>query len=454
MGNGRQNGNVSVSASTEALTANAAKMVDQEAEMAAVGAAILGAGTDVLPECRDILGDEGEEITEPDLRVLWQHTVALHEAAEPVDLVTLMARVRHTENGRTSQVEQVAIEAVSSVPSSRSGAFYAKIVADLGRRRKAATIALELINELAVNPEFDSAMAEKIASLRELVDTRKKISTLKGDAGELSRIIDEDVRLIPTGIGLIDGVIGGLRRGSLSVLAARTSVGKTSFGLTICRNMAAREDNKVRSLFVSAEMTKWELYFRMMSAVSDYATDDFVCEQVCKDDVKKLIRKCSLSDEGSGLHIADDIDSIDDVENRVELAAMRDGVTNVVVDYVQLLTTSGKYRDNRNMELTTISRRLKKLAKRCNVSILNLSQFNRNVDRREDPTPMLSDLRDSGAIEQDADIVMALYRDKRPEAGKVNWVCLKNRQGPVGRRIQLLFDASRMVVKEGPTING
>jgi len=243
-----------------------------------------------------------------------------------------------------------------------------------------------------------------------------------------------------TGFLELDEITDGLNPGDLIVVAARPSMGKTAFVLGLTRNVAESHDLAV--CFFSLEMSKEQLHYRLVSSESGIPSGKLRRGNINKGEFEKI---SSAIGTLSGLKIGIDDGcalSIEDIEKKVEkFASDNPNLGLIAIDYLQIMESE----DNRNLGIAKITRRLKALAKKYNIPVIVLSQLSRAVEQRNDKRPMLSDLRDSGGIEQDADIVMFLYREdyytpNTPERGMCEVIVAKNRNGPIGTA-KLLFEA-------------
>lgn len=369
----------------------------------------------------------------------------LSDRGEPVDLVTVTSELANLklleEVGGVSYLSDVA----GSVPTAANIEYYAKIVEEKSilRRliRTATNIAQEgysredevagLLNEaekqiLEVSQRKNSGVFQNIKDV--LVKTYDNIETLHNRKGEVTGI--------ETGFTELDKMTAGFQRNDLIIIAARPSVGKTAFALNIAQNVAtkARENVAIFSLEMGAE----QLVMRMLCAEGNINAQNLRTGQLTADDWSKLTMAMgSLSN--AGIYI-DDTPGIRVSEIRSKCRRLRQesGLGMILIDYLQLIQGSGRGGgENRQQEVSEISRSLKALARELEVPVIALSQLSRGVEQRQDKRPMMSDIRESGSIEQDADIVGFLYRDdyydKESENKNIIEIILaKQRNGPVG----------------------
>lgn len=250
---------------------------------------------------------------------------------------------------------------------------------------------------------------------------------------------DGNITGVPTGLSLVDMKLSGLQQSQLILLAARPAMGKTALGLTIAWN-AAKAGKSVG--FFSLEMSSLQLNYRLISMVSLIELDQVMNGrikdhewQLLFDSVKEIASKDLYVDETPAI-------SLSEMRSKLKRLKAEKGLDLVVIDYLQLMTAEG-YKENRQNEIASISRGLKSLSKELNCPILSLAQLSREADKRADHRPILSDLRESGAIEQDADVVMLLYREDyyneedNPNIAKI--IVAKHRNGSTGT-LDLFFN--------------
>lgn len=246
---------------------------------------------------------------------------------------------------------------------------------------------------------------------------------------------------IPTGFSELDRMTAGFQRNDLIIVAARPSVGKTAFALNIAQNVATKTDENV-AIF-SLEMGAEQLVMRMLCAEGNIDAQNLRTGNLTPDDWGKLTMAMgSLSN--AGIYI-DDTPGIrvSDIRAKCRRLKQEKGLGLIIIDYLQLIQGSGRNRENRQQEVSEISRSLKALARELEVPVIALSQLSRSVEQRQDKRPMMSDIRESGSIEQDADIVAFLYRDdyyntESENKNIIEIIIAKQRNGPVGT-VQLAF---------------
>jgi replicative DNA helicase len=409
-------------------------------------------------------------------RILYEVILSLAERHIPVDLLTVQEELR-----RRDQLEEIGglpalVQIVESVPTASNAEYYARIVEEKAILRRLIRAAHDIL-QLADDPELE---------LQDVIDRAEQaiFSVAQRRLGRYFSPIDrlllqalehiERVQLsgrgilgIPTHFPALDYKTSGLQPSELIILAARPSVGKTALALNIAENVALRENRPV-ALF-SLEMSREQLVQRMLCSQAGVSGNRIRHGTLTEEDwerlqmaAERLFRAPIFIDDTSGLSV---------LEMRAKcrrLKAERNDLALIVIDYLQLIRSHSRRAENRNQEIGEIARALKGLAREFEVPVLVLSQLSRAVERREEKRPILSDLRDSGSIEAEADVVLFIHRpnrrgdelddDEPREAGvvpteEVEIIIAKQRNGPTGR-ISLGFQPafSRFVTLERATI--
>lgn len=392
-------------------------------------------------------------------QIIFQTIVDLHEKKIPIDLTTLTSELN--SNNKINEVGGVSYIAdlLSIVPSAANVESYIKIVEDNSMLRNVITTS-ENISKLAYehNGEVSDILDEVENKIVGIIGNRRTsefrsiqevLSSFQSNLDLLSKS-NRDITGIPTGYIDFDRLTSGLHENQLIILAARPAVGKTAFALNIAANVATANPDKTVALF-ELEMSAEQLASRMVSSLGHIDGRKLISGNLVNEDWLKVNEaKSQLS--RSKLFISDDVGStVGDIKSKCRrLATSENGLDLIIIDHLQLLSMGGNYGNNRQAEMTDISRNLKKLAMELHVPIIALSQLSRGVESREDKRPKMSDLRESGAIEQDADIVMFLYRDdynktseqlEAPDPSIVELILAKHRQGATGK-VDLLFHKS------------
>ncbi|MCH3921722.1 replicative DNA helicase [Limosilactobacillus sp.] len=437
---------------------------DIEAEKAVLGAAFLS---------KNALADAMEYLQPADFykrahQIIFKKMVELNDDDQPIDVVTIKSALdkdKQTENvGGMVYLAELA----DAVPSAANVTFYAKIVHDKAVRRNLINTATKIINEgyaddndttdlldsaeqsiLHVSESNDQNGFQDIETV--LNQTMNHIEALSGN--------DSDVTGLETGYPQLDKMTTGFHPDELIIIAARPAVGKTAFALNIAQNVATKTNNAV-AIF-SLEMGAESLVNRMLCAEGNIDANHLRTGNLTSDEWESLFFAAGTLSNAQ-IYI-DDTAGIKVAEIRARCRRLKKENKNlglIVIDYLQLI--EGSNPDNRQQEVSEISRQLKKLAKELEVPVIALSQLSRGVEQRQDKRPVLSDIRESGSIEQDADIVSFLYRDDYYEhdegddddnnqggggndddsnVSEVEVIVEKNRSGPRGT-VKLLFAKS------------
>ena len=413
----------------------------EEAEQSVVGSMLMD--KDAILVASEII--TGEDFYAKQYGIVFDACVELYNEGKPVDLITLQDRLREKDvPPEVSRLEFVR-ELLTSVPTSANVKYYAEIVREKSMLRRLIKVTDEISNTCY-------AGKEKLEDILET--TEKKVFDLvsKGDTGEfvpirqvvinaLDRIeaaskTKGNVTGIPTGFIDLDYKLSGLQRSDLVLIAARPSMGKTAFVLNIAQHVAFRQNLAV-AIF-SLEMSKEQLVNRLFSLESHVDAQVLRNGNLTDTDWEKLIEGAGTI--GSSRMIIDDTSgiSISEMRSKCRKYKLEQGLDLIIIDYLQLMSGSGgRKNESRQQEISEISRSLKGLARELNVPVIALSQLSRAVEQRTDKRPMLSDLRESGAIEQDADVCMFIYRDDyyNPDTEDKNIaeiIIAKQRNGPIG----------------------
>lgn len=437
---------------------------DIEAEKAVLGAAFLS--KNALADAMEYL--QPEDFYKRAHQIIFAKMVALNDDDQPIDVVTIKSALdkdKQTENvGGMVYLAELA----SSVPSAANVAFYAKIVHDKAVRRNLINTATKIINEgyaddndttdlidqaeQSILHVSESNNQDGFQNIQQVLNSAMNhIESLSGN--------DSDITGLETGYPQLDRMTTGFHPDELVIIAARPAVGKTAFALNIAQNVATKTDKTV-AIF-SLEMGAESLVNRMLCAEGNIDANHLRTGNLTSDEWESLFFAAGTL---SNAHLyIDDTAGIKVAEIRARCRRLKKETGNlglIVIDYLQLI--EGNNPDNRQQEVSEISRQLKKLAKELEVPVIALSQLSRGVEQRQDKRPVLSDIRESGSIEQDADIVSFLYRDDYYEHGdgdddqqdggqngggddsnvsEVEVIIEKNRSGPRGT-VKLLFAKS------------
>lgn len=413
---------------------------NHEAEQSVLGAiflepqALITAAEVVMPE--DFYRVAHQRIFETMLR--------LSDQGKAIDVVTvteeLSAKKELEDVGGISYISEIA----NAVPTAANIGHYAKIVEEKSILRRLIRVATTIVEDgFSREDEVEALLSEAERKMMEVAN-RKNAGDFKHIKDVLVETYDNieklhtrkgDVTGIPTGFRDLDRITAGFQRNDLIIVAARPSVGKTAFALNVAQNVATKTDENV-AIF-SLEMGAEQLVMRMICAEGNIDAQVLRTGSLTTEDWRKLTMAMgSLSN--AGIYI-DDTPGIRVNEIRAKCRRLKQesGLGMILIDYLQLIQGSGGSQANRQQEVSDISRSLKGLARELKVPVIALSQLSRGVEQRQDKRPMMSDLRESGSIEQDADIVSFLYRedyyDKETEnQNMIEIIIAKQRNGPTG----------------------
>ena len=412
-----------------------------EAEQSVVGAMLMD--KDAITTASEIVS--GADFYQSAYGVIFDSMVELFNEGKPVDLITLQERLKEKDVPAEIASLEFVKDLVTAVPTSANVKYYAEIVAEKSLMRKLIRLNEDIANTCYAGKEPLEAILEKTEkSVFELLQKRntgdyvpiRQVVMNALDRIEKASKNKGTVTGIPTGFIDLDYKLSGLQPSDLILVAARPSMGKTAFVLNIAQYIAFKK-NKAVAIF-SLEMSKEQLVNRLFSLESQVDAQSLRTGNMKDSDWEKLIEGAGVI--GKSKLIIDDTPgiSISELRSKCRKYKLEHGLDIVIIDYLQLMTGSvGKSSESRQQEISEISRALKGLARELNVPVIALSQLSRAVESRPDKRPMLSDLRESGAIEQDADVVMFIYRDeyynKDSEFKKqAEIISAKQRHGPVG----------------------
>ncbi len=413
-----------------------------EAEKAVLAAMILD--PEVLDEA--FLTVSTDSFYRPSHQKIYEAIYQIHSVGSPVDQLSVAAKLE--SNGELESVGGKAyiIEIANNSFALANWRYHAKIINEHRLRRELIQAATR-ISALGYDaPQDSEGIVEEAEKLifnvtdKEVSSSFRLISDLmKESLARMNELAKDKRRIqgVPTGFESIDRILSGMRGGDLLVLAARPGVGKTSFALNVGIN-AAKQGTAVA--FFSLEMPSQQLIERIMCTEARVGLKKMRSAGLTAADWQQLVRACSTL--GKLNFSIDDSSALSIMELRAKARRQLHGVEEglIIVDYLQLMESHGGYRD-RHLEVAEFSRGLKVLAKELNVPIVALSQLSRSVESRESKRPQLSDLRESGSIEQDADVVMFIDRSmneeeaekaSRPDAGVARIIIEKHRNGPTG----------------------
>ena len=408
----------------------------------------------------ETLADISEHVTPKDFydkrhAIIFSGMMRLYEKHKPVDLLTLTDELKRKNEVEVIGGSAYLTELTNYVPTAAHAEAYAELVAQKAVRRRLIKASGE-ISELGYDEETTTQeLLEKAeAELFSVSD-----QTLKQDLVSIESILTESfdrmeelhrnkgsLRGVRTGWRDLDNITAGLQRSDLIILAARPAMGKTTLVTNLAYNVATVAKQPV--LFFSLEMSKEQLVDRMLSDASGVDAWNIRTGNLSDDDFSKLSE--AMGEMAEAPIFIDDTPGVSVLEMRTKArrAAHEQPLGLIIIDYLQLMSAGRRTDGNRVQEVSEISRGLKLIARELNVPVVALSQLSRSVESRSPQIPQLSDLRESGSIEQDADIVMFIYREAyyNPETERENITDLliaKHRNGPTGK-IELYFHPERL----------
>lgn len=430
-----------------------------EAEKAVLGAVFLSG--DALVESMEYVGPD--DFYRRAHQIIFEKMMAINDQDKPIDPLTMAE-----ELNKTNQLDDIGgisyiAELASAVPTAANVVYYAKIVHEKSVTRRLIKTATEIVTKsYAGDEDVSDLLDEAERSILNVSEDQNQEGfkdikdVLKGTFEEIDRLSQQEstVTGLSTGYPELDKMTTGLHSDELVILAARPAVGKTAFALNIAQNVGTKTDKTV-ALF-SLEMSAESLVNRMLCAEGSINANHLRTGQLDEEEWRNLV--VAMGSLSKTSIFIDDTAGIKVAEIRAKcrrLAKEKGNLGLIVIDYLQLI--EGTNHENRQQEVSEISRQLKKLAKELSCPVIALSQLSRGVEQRQDKRPVLSDIRESGSIEQDADIVAFLYRDDYYErdnddednpqdprdnedenVGEVEVIIEKNRSGPRGT-VKLLF---------------
>ena len=414
----------------------------REAEQSVIGSMIMD--KDAILTAMEML--ISEDFYYKQYGILFDTMIELYSKGLPVDLVTLQNKLKEKDVPAEIASLEFVRDLLNAVPTSANVKYYAQIVKDNSMRRKLIKLNEEIENECYMGKEsVETVMDITEKKVFDLLSTRggggdyvpiRQVVMNALEKIENAAKTSGTVTGIPTGFIDLDYRTAGLQPSDLILIAARPSMGKTAFVLNIAQYMAFKKDKAV-AIF-SLEMSREQLMNRLLSMESKVDSQHLRTGNLKDDEWSKLIESAGMIGE-SRLMIDDTPGiSIGEMRSKCRKYKLEHGLDIIIIDYLQLMSGSGKSSsESRQQEISDISRSLKALARELNVPVVALSQLSRAVEQRTDHRPMLSDLRESGAIEQDADVVMFIYRDDyynkdSENKGIAEIIIAKQRNGPIG----------------------
>ena len=411
-----------------------------EAEQSVVGSMIMD--KDAIVTAMEMLVQD--DFYHKQYGILYDSMIELYNAGQPVDLVTLQNKLKEKDVPQEISSLEFVRDLVTSVPTSANVKYYANIVKENAMKRSLIRTIDDIENECYAGKESLESILDKtehdvfaLLSSRtggEYVPIRQVVMNAL-EKIEMASKQSGTVTGIPTGFIDLDYRTAGLQPSDLILVAARPSMGKTAFVLNIAQYVAFHE-NMCTAIF-SLEMSKEQLVNRLFSLESRVDAQALRTGNLSDADWEKLVEGAGII--GNSELIIDDTPgiSISEMRSKCRKYKLEHDLKLIIIDYLQLMSGSGRSSDSRQQEISDISRSLKALARELSVPVIALSQLSRAVEQRPDHRPMLSDLRESGAIEQDADVVMFIYRDdyynKDTDLKGISEIIIaKQRNGPIG----------------------
>jgi replicative DNA helicase len=425
-----------------------------EAEQSLLGALLLD--NHAFDRVADLV--TAEDFYRDDHRRIWRHIAKLAEGGKPADVVTIADSIEHSEDKDKTGGPAYLAALAQNTPSAINIRRYAEVVRDRSVQRRLANVATE-IAENALNPtgkEVGQLLDEAESKIFQIAEaSARKDHGLIGIAPILAKVYERidylhnqdnpsDVTGVPTGFIDIDSRTAGLQPGDLIIVAGRPSMGKTAFALNIAEHVALHPSVSMPVAIFSMEMSGNQLAMRMLSSIAKVDAHKLRTGRLTDEEWSQLTEATGKLHDAK-IHV-DETAALNALEVRARARRLKREYSKlglVIVDYLQLMSASSQG-ENRATEISEISRSLKALAKELEVPVIALSQLSRAVEARNDRRPMMSDLRESGAIEQDADVILFIYReevyspDKEEAKGRAEIIIGKQRNGPIGR-IDLTF---------------
>lgn len=390
------------------------------------------------------------EILQPDdfykkaHEIIWQAMLAISERHEPIDVVTLSSELKAKDSIENVGGVDYISYLIDAVPTAANSQYYARLIKEMSLRRRLIHEAGQIVEEaMSTRGNIDGfidSVEQRIFQVSEarinpsfsrvgeiVKDSIKHVEHLYMNKGQLTGV--------PSGFYDLDEMTSGFQSSDLIILAGRPSMGKTSFALSIARHVGV--DCVKRVAVFSLEMSKEQIVLRLLCSEARVSNSLVRSGNLGESDFPKLVEAASKIAQAD-IYI-DDTPAISVLEMRAKARRLHKEapLSMIVVDYLQLMRGSARSQERREQEISEISSSLKALAKELNIPVIALSQLNRAVETRQDKRPVMADLRESGAIEQDADIIGFVYRDEvynpeTPDKGVAEFIIGKHRNGAVG----------------------
>lgn len=411
-----------------------------EAEQSVIGSMLMD--KDAIPAAVDILSKEDFYSTQ--YGIMFESMVELYNEAKPIDLVTVQNRLKEKDVPPEVASLEAVKDIISTVPTSTNIKTYANIVHDKAVMRRLIRTSEDIANTCYAGKEpLDVILEDTEKNIFSVIQQKNHGELVPiGEVAEnvLSKIekaskTKEKITGVSTGFSDLDYMTSGFQPSDLVLIAARPSMGKTALVLNMIRHVAMKK--KRPCMIFSLEMSKEQLVNRLLSMESDINSQKLRTGELGDADWESLVQ--AVMEVSKSPLVIDDTPGITvtELRSRCRKIKLEKGLDLIVIDYLQLMSGSSKRSENRQQEVSEISRNLKAVAREMECPVIALSQLSRAPDQRPDHRPQLSDLRESGAIEQDADIVMFIYRDEKynPDTehpGEAELIVAKQRNGPTG----------------------
>jgi replicative DNA helicase len=410
---------------------------DIAAEQCVLGGMLLS--KDAISDVLDII--KGPDFYRPAHQIVYEAVLDLYGKGEPADAVTIAAELtRHGDISRVGGAPYLHT-LIASVPTAANAGYYARIVRERAILRRLVEVGTRIVQlGYAGDGEADELVDRAEAEVYGITDRRVSedyaplSEIMPGALDEIEAIGSRGGTLtgVPTGFADLDSLTNGLHPGQMVVIAARPAIGKSTLALDLAR--AASVHAGMSAVIFSLEMSRNEITMRLLSAEAKVALQTIRTGKLTDEDWTRLARR--MGEVAEAPLFIDDSPNMSMMEIRAKCRRLkqRHDLKLVIIDYLQLMS-SPKRVENRQQEVSELSRSLKLLAKELDVPVVALSQLNRGPEQRSDKRPMLSDLRESGSIEQDADVVILLHREdayekESPRAGEADFMVAKHRNGP------------------------
>ncbi len=387
---------------------------------------------------------------------LFKVMMDMYEEGKPIDSASVLARLKDLNLTQAIGGANYILELTESSVSSANTRYYIGVIQDKAYVRNLIITAQKIAADgYDSSVDIDDVMDQAEKDLLNVTRTRRAAEFK--NANEVVTSVLENIQTMsqthtsitgtPTGFRRMDGLTNGFQNGDLIILAARPSVGKTAFACNVALN-AAQISKKAVAMF-SLEMPAEHLITRMLSAKSRLTGSALRTGQIRNNNEWNALNEAAADLKETKIYIDDSATiRVSEIFSKCRKLQTEHPLGLIIIDYIQLISSGTRSSDNRQQEVSEISRNLKALARELKVPVIALSQLSRSVESRSDKRPQLSDLRESGAIEQDADIVLFLYRqayyerdEDRPETEKIEVLIAKHRNGPIGQ-VDLAFESA------------